>query len=665
MSGVRTLLYTGNDGNDGNDGITLKFINIQKPACDVHLNLNDNLLKVRKYLEGKNLIDDSLSFMKSYSENNDDKIEFSEIPVNSEEEFHLRKIVRKGKDTYILYMTCSKIWKFLNTSCKLDYGCTMTSDGIKKASKRAFEMKNCKLEIRNEKCEAREFVSKSSEESMMDKNLFFSNDINVEYFIKLGMEMSIGTSKNKEFHVETNYSYHFIKYGKAVLKFEHLEATPDFIKAVEEAIESEDPAKFKQIIKDYGQFIPAEVILGGRVHYNNLTESVNYSAGKSNKISGKFSIQALQTAIGKASSTSQGGSNSHSYRCTKVIGGKQPEDIENLNSKEWVSSLDNYENWDCIEFRDPRSIFHYLSEDLRERIIKSIGMKIHYLATKDYTYVLKKSRKPERFYFNIPNEVLNIIENKDTDCKILATVTDITKSKNDFFTCQILCPSDERRPSLIIQCVQKTFEVRKYKLKIGWMVIGYYTDFNFNYDTRINILKNDFNASDNQASDKNNLIKYDSKIPICLGIPVLSEYPANESIIIGYYYHVQEENNDYNKISACTFAYNLEDNCDVKVVELPKFTFYTLIITNYHIHNACNTISLKEKKYNNFNTKSPKFVSIYSEEQTDRIFLKQKNGQIRFKSIGNYKTKSVTCAFFDPISGICYIIFFFQFSFFF
>ncbi|PKB97074.1 hypothetical protein RhiirA5_433766, partial [Rhizophagus irregularis] len=342
-------LFSKNDKN-----ITLKIINSQKSAYEVHLNLYDNLLEVRQYLEKHDIIDDTLSFVRNYSENNDSNIEFSEIPVKFEKKFRLHQIVRKSEDVYILYMmACSKIWKFINDLRKLDYGCTMTSNGIKKASKRAFEAKNCKLEIGNGKCEEGKFKSESSEDLMMDKNLFFNADINVEYFVKLGIGMSIGASKNKESRVETNYSYRFTKYGKASLKLEHLEATPEFIKVVENAIESGDPEEFKQIIEDYGQFIPTEVILGGRVHYDDFAESVKHSAGNSNKIIGKMNIQILKAKIGKASTTSQGRSNSCSYKYTKVIGGKQPENIGNLNRGDWVSSLDNYEYWDCIEFRNP------------------------------------------------------------------------------------------------------------------------------------------------------------------------------------------------------------------------------------------------------------------------------------------------------------------------
>ncbi|CAB4488079.1 unnamed protein product [Rhizophagus irregularis] len=635
-----------------NVGITVVRIDqkASQPCKFVHFNLSDNLSKVRLQLEKRDMIDSTLSFARKFIENGNSK--FAEIEFEDEEDILLDKIVRQSEeseDTFILnLMTCSKFnWKILKKLHKLDYGRTMTSDGIKRADKRAFEMKNCILEIGNKECETGVFISESSEDLMMDKNLFFNTDINIRYFVKLGIGVSIGTSKSKESCVETNYSYRFIKYGKASLKlkYEHLEPTPEFIKVIENAISSEDPAEqFKQILKDFGQFIPTDVILGGRVHYDDFTKSVKHTVGKSNKFSRNINIGDLKGELGKGSTNSEENSNNYSRRYTKVIGGEQPDNIESLDIGNWVSSLNkSYENWDCIEFRDPVIIFQLLPEDLRKRIIKSVGMKIHHLDTENHNCVLEEFRKPIQFNLSIPNEISKIIKNKDIDFKIFATVTDITKSKNDFFTCQVLCPSNGKLPSLIIHRVQNSFKIfksRECKLKIGWMVIGYYEDFNFDFSTRLKVQKNDFNA----PADTDNLIEYDSKVPICLGTPVLSEYPKHESLIIGHYYYVQEENN---KIKACTFAYCLKDKC---LVNLPNFTFYTLKITNYHNRGACDTITLRRKEYSNFNTESPKFVSIYSAEKTDCVFLKQRNGQVKIKKIGNDNTAilSVKCAIFDP-----------------
>ncbi|PKK63954.1 hypothetical protein RhiirC2_854660 [Rhizophagus irregularis] len=629
-----------------NVGITVEYIDQKtlQPPQFIHLNLSENLSKIRQRLNERDIINSTLSFVRKFGNS-----KFAEIAFEEEENISLNEIVRKSEGARILSLTtCSKFnWKVLNQLRKLDYGCTMTSDGIRKADKRAFEMKDCIFEeIGNEECKAGEFNCSSCEEEMMDKNLFFNADINVKYFVKLGIGKSFKTSDNKSSQVKTDYSYNFIKYGKALLKlnFEHLEATQEFIEAVKKAISSEDPAEqFKQIFKGFGQFIPTEVILGGRVHFDDFAKSVQLSTEKSGEISGKLSIEDLKIKMGKKSTHLKEKSNDYNYKYTKIIGGEQPDDIKNLDIGNWVGSLNNYRCWDCIEFRNPISIFQFLPKDLHERIIKSVGMTIHYSTIETCDLVLKEYRKPIQFKLEIPTDIRKILKNKDVDCKIFATVAEITKSKNDFFTCQVLCPLDGRLPSLIIHRVQnpfKLFKKRECKLNIGWMVIGYYRDFNFDFSTRLKVQKNDFNA----PADTDNLIEYDSKVPICLGTPVLSEYPKHESLIIGHYYYVQEENN---KIKACTFAYCLEERR--LLVNLPKFTFYTLIITNYHAMSACDTITLRKKEYSNFNSEFPKFVSIYSTEQTNCLFLKQRNGQVKIKKIGSDKTKpSVTCAIFDP-----------------
>ncbi|PKC03359.1 hypothetical protein RhiirA5_423882, partial [Rhizophagus irregularis] len=325
-----------------NVGITVEYID-QKTLQFIHLNLSENLSKIRQRLNERGIINSTLSFVRKFGNS-----KFAEIAFEEEENISLNEIVRKSEGARILSLTtCSKFnWKVLNHLRKLDYGCTMTSDGIKKADKRAFEMKDCIFEeIGNEECKAGEFNSSSCEEEMMDKNLFFNADINVKYFVKLGIGKSFKTSDNKSSQVKTDYSYNFIKYGKALLKlnFEHLEATQEFIEVVKKALSSKDPAEqFKQIVKDFGQFIPTEVILGGRVHFDDFAKSVQLSTEKSGEISGKLSIEDLKIKMGKKSTHLKEKSNDYNYKYTKIIGGEQPDDIKNLDIGNWVGSLNNY-----------------------------------------------------------------------------------------------------------------------------------------------------------------------------------------------------------------------------------------------------------------------------------------------------------------------------------
>ncbi|CAB4384658.1 unnamed protein product [Rhizophagus irregularis] len=274
----------------------------------VRLNLEDNLLKIRQELEKKEVIGNSWLFSKKYSENNE----------------------------------TGYGWSHLNELHKLDYGCTMTFDGIKRARSRVFKMKNHELTaIGSEGCQKRSVEYKSNIDWMMKTNLFFSTDINVQDFARLGL--SIEKMKNEGTNPETSTSYFFTEYDKASLKFsEHLELTQEFIEVVEKAIKSQDPVEefeeFKQITDKFGQFIPTEVILSGRARFEVHT-------GNSNKVAKNANAGKILGISAKE--------NSIYYKSIKLIGGEHSDNIENFDEEAWVKSLEDYRNWGCIEFRDP------------------------------------------------------------------------------------------------------------------------------------------------------------------------------------------------------------------------------------------------------------------------------------------------------------------------
>src|SRR6185437_1836726 len=114
--------------------------------------------------------------------NNSNEIGFAEIALKDEENIRLDEIIDKNGN--ILYIKCID-WNYLNNSCKLDYGRTMTFDGINNATKRAFQMKNCELtEIGTEGFKKEVVEFKTCEDWMMKRNLFFSVDADVMNFVK-------------------------------------------------------------------------------------------------------------------------------------------------------------------------------------------------------------------------------------------------------------------------------------------------------------------------------------------------------------------------------------------------------------------------------------------------------------------------------------------------
>ncbi|RIA86849.1 hypothetical protein C1645_828628, partial [Glomus cerebriforme] len=242
---------------------------------------------------------------------------------------------------------------------------------------------------------------------------------------------------------------------------------------------------------------------------------------------------------------------------------------------------------------------------LRDQILSLVEKQILHTNIEDCVYHLFGHASSKVFNLNIPENILELLQNKDADCSIFATVID--KKEKDIFNCQIIWPPNED-PRLLIHCVQKKFKKRECKLKIKWMVIGYDLNFNFNYsdfNVKLKVLKNVFNTSNYQASKSLDL-EYDPLV-LCFGIPVLNKLdPSNNSLVIGHHFFNDKENR---KIGPYLFSYCLEKKHHVN---LPDFTFHTLIISNYPYSDNYGILSFKRSNkisnLLNFNLKpNPKF----------------------------------------------------------
>ncbi|GES95403.1 hypothetical protein GLOIN_2v1786313 [Rhizophagus clarus] len=338
------------------------------------------------------------------------------------------------------------------------------------------------------------------------------------------------------------------------LKFK-LEPTMEFNEAVNDIIDSKDPRKFKDIINEFGQFIPKEIILDGR------------------------ELMLLQKKVLKKMLA-------NILQIFKLFGGKQ-FGPNNFNEEDWIESLNDFKYWNCIKFKGLINIFQALSEELRKKVLLLVGKKI-------------------------------------------------------------LFTSIEDNPRLIIHCIQKKFRGRECKLKIRRVM----TNFDFNrsdLNVKLKILKNEFNATNDKTIVKPLDLEYDSSI-LCFGIPVLRKLDdSSNSLVIGHHFFNDKENR---KIGTYLFSYCLEKN---HYVNLPNFTFYTLVIScypnsgNYGISTFRHTNKIGKFlnliKFNSFKS-SPKFISLYStgENECSPIFFKQKDSKINIKYINvDYNQDDCIC----------------------
>ncbi|PKY53627.1 hypothetical protein RhiirA4_499335 [Rhizophagus irregularis] len=646
------------------DSINIQYdinITVQMPSklVLVNLNLKASLSKIRDILEKNSEIkmNDTFSFAKMINNNSSTgKSLLAVIAREDEEIIILENIIDVTNDDKFLNLK-SEIkpdWRFFKDKLKLEYGRSVT---LEKADSRAFIILDCEMDEIVDGYENRTIQIDLEEDKVIKNDFLLIADIDIPNFAKLGV--SIKNSNIKNSNVVTNLTYNIFENNKMSLKFK-LEPTTEFIEAVKDVIASKDPRKFKDIINDFGQFIPKKVNLGGRVYFI-ARENFEENFGEYVK---DTDFQASNIKIEKKSLKSLSKNNSSKYQSFKLFGGKEVCS-NNFNETDWVESLKDFKNWSCTKFEDPVNIFQLLSEDLRKQVLLLVGKKILYTNTEDYTYHLSVPGIHQTFKLNIPKNILEILQHKDTECSIFATVID--KKEKDTFNCQVVLSSNED-PKLIIHCFQKKFKKCECKLKIMWMIVGYDISFDFNqsdFNIKLQVLKNDFNALNCQAIAKPLDLKYNPSV-LCFGIPVLNKLDSSiNSPIIGHYFFDDKENR---KIGSYLFSYCLEKN---HFINLPNFTFHTLIISNYPNSDNYGILPFQHmskirKMLNLIKPKStPKFISLYStENKYVPIFLKQKTYKIKIKYINVNRCNQDNCicknkkfkklennlkyAFFDP-----------------
>ncbi|CAB4426346.1 unnamed protein product [Rhizophagus irregularis] len=586
--------------------VNIQIINGLSPQCiSKELNLEDILSDIRNSDDD---ISDKLSFLTKLSNSEHAKIE-SEV----EKYFRLKEIITIDDDQYILYLKINSDWKIFNDNFKLDYGCTMSYDGIKKANKRAFVMKDCELtKIGVEGYKNGQLEFRDKYDWMMKTNLFFSS---VKDFVDMGLSVESKSKKNENFDDEIKSVYEYTEVGKAFIKFrEYIEPTEEFIKEIKDGIKSDNPEKeFRKIMEEYGQFIPTEIIFGGRVYF------------KDNKF-------------------------------MRTIGGKYHEG-ENFNEKYWMESLNDYQNWDIMELKNPIIIFKLLPEDMYKQIIFSFGKKILY---SDWDLYSWKSGMTNIYDFpDFPDnpynkkDLLKTIRNKDADCDIFATVANNSNnSKDNLFNCQIL-KSEKTKPSILIHCIQKGSQLRELNLEINYMVIGYDTDFKHIYSNRIKVeLRKFVYDTENREFDsiplQRELVSMIRDGNPFFGIPILNNLnPSNESLVIGH---------NFRKISNNEFKIDLFSYCTKthRYVNLPKFTFYTLVMTlDIDVNNTPFEFKEQETPFINFgNYYSLASLYLMNGDNYSPIFLNQSCKQTSIEYVGcnckkicficNNKTKRIS-----------------------
>ncbi|GES72687.1 hypothetical protein GLOIN_2v1815663 [Rhizophagus clarus] len=593
------------------------------------LNLHDNLSKIRDILS----CDTKLTFLNN--------VDGSPIEVGDERNFLLKEILTTDVwNNRSVYLKKQIYWDTLNDDHKLDYGRIIGGEGTKTADKRAFKLKDFD-ELKEIDRHGKGTVEiNSNEELIKNKNLLFNIDVSINNLAKLGLSREV--VRKKTFRDGTKLVYNYTEVGKATLKLsrDNLEPTEDFIKAINEAIESKD---IKKVTENYGLFIPTEIIMGGRFYTNEtiITSENSTENNQNTDINVGVNVDGLSLICQQKAAVGITNDNSIFRRVnnTIILGGKCDG---NFDEGSWTESLKDYQNWDCIEFNNPISIFRFIPFDLRKELYMAIGKKILFTGTLDCDYYLNRPGSHRKFELkrsinDIPQNVFNIIQNEDADCDFFATVVDINEnSKNVFFSCQILKQKvkdkESIEPSIVIHAIQKDFRPSTYKLKIVLMIVGYDINFNFIEDQHVEVIKRKYNPR-NRAFDKIRLRANSelngTNLPF-FGTSILSNLvPSNDSLIIGHNFHDIQTDHE---LKIDIFSYCSKYN---RYVNLPAFTFCALIILDPHVFNSLRfKFRILKKPFINLNS-TPTYVSFLHIPNSDHqpIFLNQKFKRITIEYV--------------------------------
>lgn len=534
-------------------------ITVYMPSRDpvlVSLNLKDKLSKIRENPEVN--INPIHSF-----------IDRSSVEIKREDEVNksLEEII-KERDLHLEMYP----WNSLVKKHELEFALiiNITSKKFKKAKKKAFTVKHCNMiEIDNNR-----------------GNKTFKTHLNDNW------KDLLLTADNKDIEESgfvTNSAYNVIEHSRLSLKLQ-LEPTDDFIKEVKEAIDSKNPKKFKEITESFGQFIPREVILGGREYHEN-------------------------------------------------------------SDKDLFESLKDLRNWKCIKFKNPISIFGLLEENLRKKILPLIGKKILYMKSTEYcTEITNCGSK----LCDIPKETLKFVQNEEVDCNIFATVVDKEEVKNDIFNCQILWPSKGDPKLIIHCIQKKFKKRNcKLEIRWMVIGYDLNFDFKSNFNGQLEVQTFNFNASKCKKDLKvlkcdssvlcfgmSKLNKLDpSNNCLTIGHHFFSDKNNREIGFCTFYYCLKRTHYDNNDLLSFDFYM-------LKISGYPNFKDYgTSHLKHNNIENNLPNFIKSNKLFSFTKSIKPKFISLYStgQHKCHPIFLKQKINGIKIKYINSCDDEKCIC----------------------
>ncbi|CAG8784269.1 1616_t:CDS:2 [Gigaspora margarita] len=418
----------------------------------------------------------------------------AEIRPSDESELNLLDIVEKNNGNHYLYI--SQNAEFDLTQLRFEKGLRINKDGsITNASDQAFEINfdGIKVENINQQYggvhECNHETTVECKRSLIFDVKFSAGSEWISTSIGLSHENSGQTLKQRMTY--TKHSYERLERG--IIKLDkNITAVKNFIDDVKNIVnntiqDNDKISKLCEISEKYGHFYAKRLILGGTIIRNEEYTKNSVENSKSKATNAQVGVGIATNIFNPEINVTHSNKDMHNNynndtnHVETSIGG---EGYSQDDKHSWRQSLNDATKWKIIGYKDVYPLFELLDDELKKKVLNVVGHQILKAKVDEITFNIrdyeKRKKKPYIHKLSSINKIKNIGE-----CNILAS---IVSEKNNIFSLHVdYMGGNKNRPVIVIHHIhgEKTMksyivkEVKEVKIKIGWIIIGPPTSFDF------------------------------------------------------------------------------------------------------------------------------------------------------------------------------------------
>ncbi|CAG8692339.1 24375_t:CDS:2 [Dentiscutata erythropus] len=378
------------------------------------------------------------------------------ISIKDEPNLSLSQIIEKIDGNHHLFIT--QVDEFDLTYLRFEKGFRINKDSsITSASVQAFNINFEKIRIEKRRL-LREGIHECKHEITAEckRSLIFDAKFLAAYSEWLSAPIGLSHENSgqtlKQHMKYTKHLYERVIRGVINLD-KNIIATKNFFEDVENVMNNtshdNENDKLCEISEKYGHFYARSLILGGAIIKDE--ENTKISVENSKAKTANVQVGAGITNVFKSE--------------------------VNYNK---IQSLNDATKWKIIGYEEVYSLFELLDEELKERVLSMMGHQILEAIVDEILFEIKKYENTKKPYIHrmlITSHTQNLSE-----YNILAS---IVSEKNNVFSLHVdYMGGNKNRPVIVVHHIQgektmMSFKVKEVKIKLGWIIIGPPTGFDF------------------------------------------------------------------------------------------------------------------------------------------------------------------------------------------